>query len=278
MNLRWQVAVPVLACIFGCSVHAQPQAPVPTSAIDNAAIAKIPAWNGNPAVVTLHLDLTKPFATRSQWTMVVLDDPHQAASGNAPIAVCFVKEISAQCTESRLSDGDPEFYSWRLITDRVVHAGRHKTLPLLWLKTYSSSSVDGNGTIEASLFHYNHHVDSFDRVFSYETFGTNNNQNATFISDGPLTGDVITDYPTEHAPYRYWVEVYAPNKSGGYEQILRYRGYTGYGDGNLLPIADSEMPEILRRLGYWKPGDALPIPRDTSCPHPVLRSREEWCE
>jgi len=45
-----------------------------------------------------------------------------------------------------------------------------------------------------------------------------------------------------------------------YGRILRYRGLTGYSDGNPLAVADSEMPEILRRLGLWQPGEPLPVP------------------
>jgi hypothetical protein len=91
---------------------------------------------------------------------------------------------------------------------------------------------------------------------------------------------VIVDYPTGHAPYPYWIEVYAPRASEEYAQILRYRGRTRYGDHNPLAVADSEMPEILKRLGFWKPGDALPVPsrKPEGCNQLVLRDGEEWCK
>lgn len=78
--------------------------------------------------------------------------------------------------------------------------------------------------------------------------GRNNNQETRFVERGPLQGNVIVDYPTQDAPYTYWIEVYNAGESSQYVQILRYRGRTGYGDGNPLAVADSEMPEILRRL------------------------------
>jgi len=79
------------------------------------------------------------------------------------------------------------------------------------------------------------------------------------VEGGPLQGDMIVDYPTEHAPYTYWVEVYRAGKSGRHFRVLRYRGRTGYSDGNPLAVADSEMPEILRHLGLWQPGDTLAV-------------------
>jgi hypothetical protein len=97
---------------------------------------------------------------------------------------------------------------------------------------------------------------------------------------GPLQGDVIVAYPTAHAPYTYWIEVYGPHESGRYTQLLRYRGHTGYGDGNPIPVIDSEMPAILRHLGLWHPGDPLPTPArmPSSCRRLSLRGGEEWCQ
>lgn len=75
------------------------------------------------------------------------------------------------------------------------------------------------------------------------------------------------------------IEVYAPGNSGRYARILRYRSHTGYGDGNPLPVIDSEMPAILERLGLWKPGDALPVPEPlpANCGRLILNRGEEWC-
>jgi hypothetical protein len=91
---------------------------------------------------------------------------------------------------------------------------------------------------------------------------------------------VIVVYPTEHAPYTYWVEVYRAGESGQYVRILRYRGRTGYGDGNQLAVADSEMPELLRHLGLWQPGDALPVAvhLPQGCSHLFMGQGEEWCK
>lgn len=115
-------------------------------------------------------------------------------------------------------------------------------------------------------------------MFVGET-SSNNNQETRFVTHGPIRGDVIVARPTDDAPYTYWIEVYALGKSGSYERILRYRGHTGYNDGNPLAVIDSEMPAILEHMGLWRRGDPLPIPRlrPHACSRFVLRHDEEWC-
>lgn len=256
--------------------------------IDNAAISAMTKWHGKKTTILSHLDLTGPFNTKSQWTLVVIQQLTQSEGysrmvyGAGPIAICFVKELSPQCSERNGSGGANSYrpYSMMhfLMVEKVVYANRKHTIPLLWLKTCSAASGDGDCDKWAVLYHYDRNADRFHSVFSYNTGGNNRNQNARFIGHGPILGYVVTDYPTEHPPYTYWIEVYALGKGGQYKRILKYRGHTGYGDGNPLPVAYSEMPEILRRLGYWKPGDAIPLPPGISCPHPVLRHKEEWCD
>ena len=99
------------------------------------------------------------------------------------------------------------------------------------------------------------------------------------LFNGSLQGDMIVDAPTDNAPYGYWIEVFSQHRSGRYERILKYRSHTGYCDGNPLPVADSEMPEIMERLGVWKLGDPLPIPmhEPSDCGRLVMRHGEEWC-
>ncbi|MGH8216356.1 MAG: hypothetical protein ACREPZ_11785 [Rhodanobacteraceae bacterium] len=166
-----------------------------------------------------------------------------------------------------------------LDTVAVVFAGPGRARPLLMLKTCSAHGLNGSCDIRTALFAYAREKDSFRQVFVNDSGGSNNNQAARFVEHGPLQGDVIADYPTDHAPYAYWIEVYAPGRSGQYARILRYRGHTGYGDGNPLAVADSEMPEILDKLGLWKPSDSLPVPARTpqACGLLVLRRGEEWC-
>ncbi len=83
-----------------------------------------------------------------------------------------------------------------------------------------------------------------------------------------------------NAPYGYFVSVYRRDAAGLYAQMLRYLSRTHYNDGNRLSVVDSDMPEILFRLGLWKPGDPLPIPfvKPDDCTKLSLVKGEEWCQ
>ena len=262
-------------------------APSPRAAVEQAVVNALPAWHGRRAKIINYLDLTQPFATMSPWTLVVAQDARPpladlATMGNAsPIAVCFIKVLAPSCTEARGHADD----SWFDMTNElgvatVVFAGPHQTSPLLMLQTLSAHGMNGNASIGTKLFQYDRKTDGFRQVFVNVNGGTNNNAETRFIEHGPLRGDVIVDYPTDDAPYAYWIEVYAPGKSDQYVSILRYRSITHYGDGNPLAVTDSEMPEIMKRLGFWKLGDALPIPPAVprGCRQLVMHHGEEWCK
>lgn len=257
------------------------------AAVEQAVTNALPTWQGQKAKIIDYLDLTQPFATTSPWALVVAQDAKPppadlAAMGNAsPLAVCFVKALAPSCTTARSHAGD----SWfdvpnELGVATVVFAGRNKTKPLLMLQTLSAHGMNGNASIGTTLFQYDLNTDGFLQVFANVNGGTNNNAETRFVERGPLQGDVIVNYPTDNAPYAYWIEVYALGKSDHYLRILRYRSITHYGDGNPLPVADSEMPEIMARSGFWKPGDALPIPQvaPKGCGPLVMRHGEEWCK
>jgi hypothetical protein len=255
--------------------------------VERAVVHALPAWQGKKAQVIDYLDLTRPFATTSPWALVVAQDARPASAdlamlGNgSPIVICFVKALTPSCTDARGHAAHNWFdMAYGLDAAAVVFTGPGQTRPLLMLQTFSAHGINGNASIRTKLLAYDRKADGFRKVFANVNGGTNNNAATRFVEHGPLRGDVIVDYPTDHAPYRYWIEVYAPAKSGQYARVLRYRGRTGYGDRNPLPVADSEMPEVLRRLGLWKPGDALPVPRrrPAGCDRLVMRRGEEWCE
>jgi hypothetical protein len=161
----------------------------------------------------------------------------------------------------------------------VVYAKSGRSNPLLLAKVCGPQIFDGNCGIATALYRYNREADRFIRVFLNLT-DRNNNEATRFVGRGPLQGDVIVDYPTEHAPFTYWVEVYRAEKSSQYIRILRYRARTVYADGNPLAVINSEMPEILHHLGLWQPGDALPVPEHLPqvCSQLFMRKGEEWCK
>lgn len=264
-------------------------APAPTqAAVEQAVIVAIPAWHGQKATLLKYLDLTQPFGTASPWALVVVQDPNPPAEPDmedkGPIVVCLVKTLTPDCIANYVQRwaGAPSWYfePYHLFDSRVEYAARGQTKPLLLVKTCSARSGDGNCNMRTMLYQYNRRSDSFRKVFANESGGSNNNQAARFVEHGPLQGDVIVDYPTDRAPYAFWVEVYAPRGGGGaYRRILRYRSHTHYADGNPLPVADSEMPAILEQLGLWKPGDPPPVPQPlpANCGRLVLNHGEEWC-
>jgi hypothetical protein len=92
---------------------------------------------------------------------------------------------------------------------------------------------------------------------------------------------VITAEPQDHLPYGYWIVVESLTRAGAYRQVLRYRSATLYNDSNPLAVIDSEMPNIERRLGLWKPGQPIPRPslggNRKLCLKPTLRHTELWC-
>jgi hypothetical protein len=258
--------------------------------IDRAVLASLPAWHGRQAAVVEHLDLARAFATRTQWTLVVARFPGSPPAAltqtedAGPIAVCFVKEATPHCSYAFGRRDSP--LSWfnvpyHFISSRVVFAGADRTEPLLLLRTEGAHGGNGSQLIETQLFAYDRQADEFKVVFSHGT-GSNNNQETRFVEHGPLRGDVITAEPTRTPPYVYWISVYARGKDGQYSRpALRYRSQTRYGDGNPLPVIDSEMPDILRRLGHWKRGDPPPIPAHAPsyCRHTLyVVAGEEWCK
>ena len=140
--------------------------------------------------------------------------------------------------------------------------------------------MTGDQLVSTQLVTYDVEGDVFRRVYGDST-GHNNNEEIRFITEGPLRGSVISAESQEHPPYGYWIEVNRLTPTGAYRQVLRYRSATLYNDGNPLAVIDSEMPNIERRLGLWKPGNPIPTPiRDgghKSCLKPILRHTELWC-
>jgi hypothetical protein len=256
--------------------------------VDDTVITHLKSHGFTVPAIIGHTDLTKPFATTSSWTLVIAQDnaPPPEISDfeeHGPIAICFVKDLAPDCSE-KLYDNVPSEQRWfgtpfYIRDSRVVYAGPANMRPLLLLKTCGARSGDGNCGIATGLYGYDQRADRFYKAFGNVT-GSNNNQDTRFVENGPLLGDVIVNYPTDNAPYTYWIEMYRQATSGRYVRVLRYRGSTRYGDGNPLAVIDSEMPVLLRHLGLWRSGDSLPIPTSKAeeCAHPVMRKGEEWCK
>ena len=252
-------------------------------------VASLPTWRGRGAEVIKRIDLTRPFATRTQWTFVVASLPgsRQNAAGvtvrNWGVAVCFVDGLTPRC---RYPTPGKELRLYRfgaavhLYVAKVVFAGANGRSPLLLVKTLGAYGGDGGHAIYTQVFAYDGLRNRFKLIFSNGT-GSNNNQETRFVRSGPLRGDIIVARPTQSAPFAYWISVYTWNAQHPYpHRTLRFRSATRYGDGNPLAVIDSDMPDILERFGKWKPGDPLPAPQYLPrwCGRPfVIRRGEEWC-
>ena len=259
---------------------------IPGEEVDRSVIASLSHQGVTKPRVVSHIDLTEPFGTVTQWTFVVIQDggqPPTELEDHGPIFLCLVKAASPDCAlhfYQQVSSDMPEIDTpYHLSAGNVVYANQNTSNPLLFVKVCGAQGPNGNCGIATALYRYDKGTDRFIRVFLNRT-GRNNNQDTRFVESGPLQGDVIVNNPTENSPYTYWIEDYRAGDSGQYGQILRYRGHTGYSDGNPLAVADSEMPEILRRLGLWKPGDPLPVPAHLpqGCHDLFMRNYEEWCK
>ena len=257
------------------------------------AMAQGPDANpaSRPAPQGVQLDLTKELHTRSAWRLVVTEGPPTQDYGNndAPgaLTICLHEGPAGPCVSAPVTPslqpvpaGYPGWEPHYLLSAEVVHPRGPKAAPLLLIVTGSLNSGDGDQVVKTQLIAYDASQDAFRRVFAREV-GRNNNQEVRFIKAGPLRGSVIIAEPQDRLPYAFWIVVDQPAPSGSYRQVLRYQSATLYNDGNPLAVIDSEMPNIERRLGLWKPGQPIPTPDPDSsskpCPRPMLRHTELWC-
>jgi hypothetical protein len=285
----------ILAASLTLSGGLAAQSHLDANAADRLVISKLSAQFGIKSKVIAHLDLTQPFQTTSQWLLVAAKQPDEGSSvedgaGNrtGAVSLCFVENGEPDCSEEMflakyrekkvsLASGERAFYE--LFASDVVYSGPGRTLPLLRIKTCTNRGANGDCGVSLFLFAYDRPADRF-RVVFFNMTRRNNNQETRFVGNGPLLGSVIAAYPTDDAPFTYFVEVYQKVSGSEYSRVLRYRGNTRYGDGNPLAVIDSEMPQTLRRLGLWKIGDALPVPprMPRGCTRLVMRKGVEWCE
>jgi len=240
----------------------------------------------SPQTVIAVVDLSGPFATRSQWKVTAsqgppINDPTGVGDDkvSGEINLCLHASVSGPCdpqlqTALGAASSDDLYSAPHYLNEvRVVHGVGG--LPLLFVQTASVHSVDGDQIVLTQALAYERGADRFVRVYSHPT-GRNNSQEVRFIEAGVLKGDIISVEPTANAPFGFWISVNTLARGSSYKQVLRYRSATGYGDGNPLAVIDSEMPNIEQRLGLWRAGSPLPLPAG-ACPTPHLVHMELWC-
>lgn len=255
-----------------------------TLALATVVAAQSIAWS-----VISNVDLSRPFSTRETWHFIASQGPsvsgdETASGGEEPgkIQLCLRTVPTAPCDPQlqnslRVASGANDLYAQPhyLKAVKIVYPRGSAQQPLLFVQTGSLHSGDGDQLVLTQMLAYENSQDRFVRVYQYTT-GTNNNEEVRYISSGKLKGDIISVDPTENAPFGYWVIVNALTPQYTYKRVLRYRSATHYNDNNPLAVIDSEMPNIELRLGYWKPGMALPLPSG-ACPKPRLIHMELWC-
>ena len=237
------------------------------------------------------VDLAKLFHTRSDWRLVVTEGPPTKDYGDneAPgaLTLCLRKGPAGPCVADPVTPPPRRSISaagnaWEphyLFAATAVYPRGPKAAPLLMIVTGSLNSGDGDQIVATQLVAYDVAKDTFRRVYG-ESTGRNNNQEIRVVTKGPLQGSVISAEPQDHPPYGYWIVVESLKPSRAYHQVLRYPSATLYNDGNPLPVIDSEMPNIEKRLGLWKSGQPVPTPSlggGKPCPKPTLRHTELWC-
>lgn len=251
------------------------------------SLATVLAAQSTTSSVISSIDLSKPFSTREAWRFIVTQGP--SVSGlydeKAPgqIYLCLGATGSTTCDPQLLNALDASSGTNDRFTQphflnavKIVYPRGSADQPLLFVQTASLHSGDGDQLVLTQVLAYEDSRNRFIRIYQHTT-GRNMNQEVRYIPSGRLKGDIVSAEPTENAPYGYWVSVNVLAPKYAYKTVLRYRSATHYGDNNLLAVIDSEMPNIERRLGYWKPGMPLPLP-PSPCARPRLIHMELWCK
>ncbi|MFA6113713.1 MAG: hypothetical protein WC729_06960 [Sphingomonas sp.] len=231
------------------------------------------------------IDLSGPFVTRSAWRFTAVQGPEFDDSlregGKAPgaVALCISNDGGRSCSPDlqrilRPSEGEDLFSQPHFLGKAQVVTPRGGRA-LLLVQLASLHSANGNQRVATQILAYDRSRDRFRSIYGNLT-GRNNNEDVRFVTDGPLEGAVISAEPTGNAPFGYWITVNRLTRAYTYKQVIRFRSATRYADGNPLSVNDSEMPNIQHRLGLWRPGTAMPVPKK-NCPKPHLVRMELWC-
>ena len=257
----------VVAAFAGLAVAGAAPAPAPEQVVLTSAV------------------LARTLDTRSAWVLAARQGPavEDPGGNQAPgaITLCLRQGASGPC-DPQLREAlgatpvDTLFSAPHYLDEARVVGGRGASdQPLLLVRTASLHSGDGDQFVLTQALAYQRDADRFVRVYDHVT-GKNNNQEVRYVEAGPLGGDIVSAEPTSDAPFGFWVAVDVPAPGSAYREALRYRSATHYGDGNALTVIDSEMPNIQRHLGVWRPGTPLPLPAGP-CPRPRLVRMELWC-
>jgi hypothetical protein len=98
MRSRYPVVFAATLTLMAGGVDAQTD--LDTTAIDQAVISKLSAQFGINSKVSVHLDLTQPFQTKSRWSVLAAKQPDEESSAEngagereGAIFLCFVENV-----------------------------------------------------------------------------------------------------------------------------------------------------------------------------------------
>ena len=235
------------------------------------------------AVAPAPLDLFRAFGLPPGWELLSHQGPPTEDAGGNPapgqLHLCITSDGGRNCRPAlddllhRTGTSSAFDTIHYLEAARIVRAAPDR--PLLWVQVASLHGGNGDQLVGRAALRYDRASQHFVAVYRRVT-GRNNNQDVRFITAGKLRGAIVSAEPTRDAPFGFWITVDRPGPGGRYTPVLRYRSVTRYGDGNDLPVIDSDMPEMLRRLKLWRAGEAIPLP-DQPCPRPHLINKALWC-
>jgi len=208
-----------------------------------------------PSGVIHRLDLTQAFDTQSSWDLRVTAPPGE----DQAVTVSFVRQSDASpsdgvaqrmrhCREPiKLFPGERGFY--RLLECRLVYSKPEDRAPLVLIKACTLRYGNCSSWISTLLYAYDRESDSFHSVF-FGLTASDTKQATRFIDSGPLLGRVVVLTPASGAHVGRVVEVYKRSVIGEYLRTLVYcRSTCCASDTDSDSAIDSEIPEILRRLG-----------------------------
>jgi hypothetical protein len=214
------------------------------------------------------LDLTRPFKTKSKWSLVITQDPNNDFGERDEINFCFAKSKKTDCAGAGLNVFD---------SVQIIHPNGVRESPLLVARVEGVYAGSGH-PVGTSVWIYRRESDRFERIFSRQS-DTSENEETRVVTKGPLAGDIIVNTPTRRVPWSYAITVYRLSQSRHYAEILAYEARSRWADGNRLAVIDAEMLEIEKRLHVWRHGDGLPVPAEMpqGCGTITLRNGLEWC-
>lgn len=240
------------------------------------------------AKIIARINLSKPFHLPPGASFTATQGPQIASLWHPDddlepgrIQLCIKQRPSGPCSpnlENELTLGgkwDTFAETHFLETAELIRPRGPASNPALHLQFSSVHSGDGDQRRAVVILTYRPASRRFVVVYRKQ-IGNNHNEEVRYIRSGPLKGSIVAAISPYGPPFSYLIEVSQLTPDYRYRRVLRFRSATLYGDGNPLAVVDSEMPNILRRLGLWRPGQSLPLPA-SRCLRPHLVKAALWC-